>query len=99
MSRRSARSLSRSFAALMAVGLATFWGPSALAAVGASPATSTLTSCSFSALKSAVKAGGTVDYGTSCQSTPVSFTSTITLASIHRVNRDSPGRVNAKGAL
>jgi hypothetical protein len=40
-----------------------------------------LTSCGFSALKQAVAAGGTVDYGTDCSSSPVSFTATITVPS------------------
>jgi hypothetical protein len=44
------------------------------------PAVATvLNSCSFAALKTAVAAGGTVDYGVDCQSPPVSFTSTITV--------------------
>ena len=59
-----------------ALALAAAWCPAALAAT---PDT-VLSSCSFSALKSAVAGGGTVDYGVSCPpATPVSFTSAITV--------------------
>ena len=78
MTCHSARPLRLGFlAAPLAVILAACWGPPALAAAGRPAATGLLTSCSFTALQSAVAAGGTVDYGTSCQSTPVTFTSTI----------------------
>src|SRR5690349_5984535 len=69
----------RLLAVPFALGAATLWGPAALAATGGPAVTTVLTSCSFSALETAVAVGGTVDYGVGCQSPPVSFTSTITI--------------------
>ena len=87
-----ARPLRRSFfAAPLALVLTAWWGPPALAAAGGHAVTKVLTTCSFSALKSAVAAGGTVDYGTNCQSPPVSFTSTISVPSGLTVDIEASG--------
>ena len=60
-----------------AVVAAVLWGPAALAATGGPLVAKVLTTCGFTALKSAVAAGGTIDYGVDCASSPVSFTATI----------------------
>jgi hypothetical protein len=78
--------------AALTFGLAAWCGPSALAATSGSAVATVLTSCSFSALKSAVAAGGTVDYGVSCTSPPVSFTSTITVPTGLSVDIEANGR-------
>ena len=56
---------------------ALLWGPASLAATGSPTVAKVLTSCGFTALKSAVAAGGTIDYGVNCTSPPVSFTATV----------------------
>src|SRR5690242_16813201 len=78
-------------AAALTFGLAAWCGPSALAAVSGPAVATVLTSCSFPALKSAVAAGGTVDYGVSCTSPPVSFTSTITVPTGLSVDIEASG--------
>ena len=79
------------FAAPVALLLSVWWGPPALAASGGPAVAKVLTTCSFSALKSAVAAGGSVDYGTNCQSPPVSFASTISVPSGLTVNIEANG--------
>ena len=87
MDRYRARPLRLVFlAAPLALGAAALPGPAALAAVSGPAVATVLTSCGFAALKSAVAAGGTVDYGVNCQSPPVSFTSTITVPAGLSVN-------------
>ena len=54
-----------------AVVAAVLWGPAALAATGGPLVAKVLTTCGFTALKSAVAAGGTIDYGVDCASSPV----------------------------
>ena len=78
----------RFLAVPLAVGMATLWGPTVLAA---SSVAKVLTSCSFTALKNAVAAGGTVDYGVNCQSSPVSFTATITVPTGRTVDVQANG--------
>jgi hypothetical protein len=50
-----------------------------------------LTSCTFSALKAAVAAGGTVDYGANCSSPPITFTSKLSVASGLTVDIEADG--------
>ena len=58
-------------------GLAVTTGPAAFAADGAPTVATVLASCRFSALQSAVAAGGTIDYGQDCSS--VTFTAALTV--------------------
>ena len=67
------------------------WGPAVLAATGGPAVAKVLTSCSFTALKNAVAAGGTVDYGVNCQSSPVPFTATITVPAGRTVDVEANG--------
>ena len=84
----------------LALGAAVLWGPSALAATGGPAVVKVLTSCGFTALKNAVAAGGTVDYGVNGQSPPVSFTSTITVPAGLSVNIEANGHtVSFDGGL
>ena len=78
------------------------WGPAALAATGGPTVAKVLTSCGFTALKTAVAAGGTIDYGVNCTSPAVSFTATIKVpagltadveANGHSVTFDGGGKV------
>jgi hypothetical protein len=69
--------------------LALLWGPAALAAPG-DPALlpAALQSCAFSALKSAVAAGGTIDYGQDCS---VTFTASLTVPTGRTVKIEANG--------
>jgi hypothetical protein len=71
------------------------WGPAVLAATGGPAVAKVLTSCSFTALKNAVAAGGTVDYGVNCGSPPVSFAATITVPGGLTVNIEANGKTVA----
>jgi hypothetical protein len=64
----------------------------AAASAGASGAT-TLTSCTFSALRTAVSAGGTIDYQQDC--TDVPFTGSLTVGSGQTVDVEGNGHTVA----
>ena len=69
MNRHCARSAKLAFLAVpSALAAAMLWGPAALAAPGGPAVTKVLTTCAFTALKNAVAAGGTIDYGVNCTS-------------------------------
>ena len=85
-----------------AVAAAMLWGPAALAAPGGPAVAKVLTTCAFTALKNAVAAGGTIDYGVDCSSSAVSFASAIQVpsgrtadieANGHTVNFDGGNKV------
>ncbi len=78
MNRHRARSAKLAFLAVpAALAAAMLWEPAALAATASPAVTKVLTSCAFTALKNAVAAGGTIDYGVNCTSPAVNFTATI----------------------
>jgi hypothetical protein len=82
-------------AAPLAVAAAALWAPVALAGSGGPAVARVITSCSFTALKNAVAAGGTVDYGVNCGSPPVSFTATITVPGGRTVKIEATGHTVA----
>src|SRR5690348_14659924 len=78
MNRHRARPAKLAFLTVpSALAAAMLWGPAALAAPGGPAVANVLTTCAFTALKNAVAAGGTIDYGVNCSSPPVTFASTI----------------------
>src|ERR1700757_2565435 len=82
MNRYRARAAKLAFLAVSsAVAAAMLWGPAALAATASPAVAKVLSTCAFTALKNAVAAGGTIDYGVSCSSSPVSFAATIQVPS------------------
>jgi hypothetical protein len=85
----------RRLGAACALGAAvTASGSLSLAAAAGASDTTNLSSCSFTALQSAVAAGGTIDYQQSCSATSaaeVRFTATLTIAAGQSVDIESNG--------
>jgi hypothetical protein len=79
----------------LALAAAVLWGPAALAAPGGPAVTKVLTTCTFTALKNAVAAGGTIDYGINCTSPPVSFAATIQVPSGRTADIEANGHTVA----